>query len=179
MSGTSSLTAELYRIILRLWDFTREYNERGTSMPLPSYVYITFASPAVTYRIRKHTGLDVDLIGRCVEALIVNKLAGDINSRNIPVNVNELECLSVILCTKSDDVMLLLRYPGAIEFTNMVFLAWAIIGHSSSAGVPSDVLDVVQQTFGILSQAFPVELNARMRLDTLMNISNGQCELVL
>jgi len=39
---------------------------------------------------------------------------------------------------------------------------------------PSDVLDVVQQTFSILSQTLPGELNA-----ALMNCTDGQCELIL
>ena len=163
-----------------LWDFTREYNERGNLAPLPSYFCIAFTNPAMTSRIRQQRDFAVRVIGRCVEALVVSKLAA--NSRNVPINNDELECLSVILCTKIDDVMLLLRYPGAIEFTNIVFLVWAIIDSSASASMPPDIMDVVQQTSDILSQALPVELNATMRLDqtdTLMNISNGQCELVL
>ena len=165
-----------------LWHFTRENDGSRNFASLPSYVHIAFANPEMTRRIRKHSGLAVHVIGRCVEALIVNKLAADINSRNVPVNDDELGCLSVILCTKSDDVVLLLRHPGAIEFTNMVFLAWAIIDSFTFARVPLDVMDVVQQTFGILSQALPVESNVTMRLDqtnTLMNAFDGQCELGL
>jgi hypothetical protein len=81
----------------------------------------------MTRRIR--TGqhdLVVHVIGRCVGALVVNKLAADINSRNNPVRDDELACLSAILGTKSDDVMLLLSHPGAIEFTNMFSSHWTI-----------------------------------------------------
>jgi hypothetical protein len=106
-----------------LWHFTRGYNERGNSVPLPSYVCIAFTNPEMTRRIREERDLAVRVIGRCVEALVVNKLAADINSRSVPVSNDELACLSAILGTKSDDVMLLLNHPGAIEFTNMIFLA--------------------------------------------------------
>ena len=78
--------------------------------------------------------------------------------------------------------MHLLRHPGAIEFMNIVFFAWANIDSIPSARVPSDVLDVFQQTSGALSQALPPCLNTEMRLnqtDTLMNVPDGQCELVL
>ncbi len=179
----------MYRNILRermknLWHFTREYSERGSSVPLPSYVCIAFTNPEMTRRIREEQDLTVRVIGRCVEALVVNKLAADINSRDVSESVtdDELACLSAILGSKSDDVMLWLDHPGAIEFTNMVFLALDDFYSFTLETVPSYVLDVVQQTFSALSQALPPELNTMMRLnqtDTLMNVSDGQCELVL
>jgi len=123
------------------------------------------------------------VIGRCVEALVVNKLAANINSRNVPVSNDELACLSAILGTKSDDVMLLLRHSGAIEFTNMVFLSLNnFYSFTREVVSPPYLLDVVQHTSSALSQALPPELNVEMRLnqtDTLMNFFNGQCELVL
>jgi hypothetical protein len=80
----------MYRSVLRvwmknLWDFTRQYNEPGNSVPLPSYVCIAFTNPEMTRRIREQRDLAVRVIGRCVEALVVNKLAADIKSRNVPV----------------------------------------------------------------------------------------------
>ncbi len=163
-----------------LWDFTREYNEPGNSMPLPSYVCIAFANPEMTRRIREERDPAGRVIGRSVEALVVNKLAADINSCNVPVSndSDELACLSGILGAKSEDVMLLLSHPGAIEFTNMVFLALDDLYSSPLGTVSSYVLDVVQHTFSALSQALPPELNTEMRLnriDTLMNASDGQC----
>ncbi|SRR6266702_3043563 len=165
-----------------LWNVLRASNEPGNLVPLPSYIYGAFTNSVMTRRIREQSDLAVRVIGRCVGALIVNKLAADINSRNVPVSNDELACLSVILGFKSDDVMLLLSHPGAIEFMNVVSLAWVNIDSSASASVPSDVPDVFQQTFGILSQALPVELNATIQLnrtDTLMNVADGKCELVL
>ncbi len=167
---------------MNLWHFTREYSECGNSVPLPSHVCIAFTNPEVTRRIREERDLTVRVIGCCVEALVVNKLAADINSRNVPVTNDELACLSAILGTKSDDVMLLLGHPGAIEFTKMVFLALDNFYSFTPETVPPDVLEVVQQTFGILSQALPAESDATMALDqadTLVNVSDGQCELVL
>ncbi|KAI9438975.1 hypothetical protein H4582DRAFT_106978 [Lactarius indigo] len=180
-ASDGTLTAGMYRSILRLWmkdlwQTTREYNEpqAGNRVPLPPYVCATFANPEMTHRIRKHADHAVRVIGHCVEALVVIKLAADVNSRNALVSNNELACLSTILGTKSHDVMLLLSHPGAIEFTALVFLALANIDSSASARVPSE--DVLQQTFDILSRALPAELNATVRLDQtdlLMNDSLG------
>src|ERR1700744_1545644 len=177
----------MYLSVLRLWmknlwHFAREYNERGDSVPLPSYICIAFTNPELTRRIRKQHDLAVRVIGRCVEALVINKLAADLNSRNLPVNHEELACLSAILGTKSDDVMLLLSRPGAIEFTNMVFLALDDFYSLTLGTVPSYVLDVIQQTSSALYQDLRHELKAKMRLNqtsTLMNVSAGECSLVL
>jgi hypothetical protein len=177
----------MYRSILRswmknLWSFTREYNERGNAAPLPSYVFIAFTNPEMTRRIREEGDLAVRVIGRCVEALVVNKLAVDIKSRRIPANNDELACLSAILGTKSDNVKLLLNHLGAIEFTNLVFLALDDFYSLTPETVPSYVLNVVQETFSFLSRALPAELNAKMRLiqtDAVTNVSDGKCALAL
>ncbi|KAH9159995.1 hypothetical protein EDB89DRAFT_1006461 [Lactarius sanguifluus] len=183
--GTSSLTAEMYTSILRgwvknLWHFTREYNQCGSSVPLPSYVSIAFANPELSRRIREQRGLAVRVMGRCVEVLVVNKLAADIRSRNVLICNDDLACLSAILGTKSDDVMLLLSHPGAIAFTNMVFLTLGNLYSFTLGTVPSYVRDLVQQTSSTLSQALPPELSAKMRLNqtnTLMYASNGTSSL--
>jgi hypothetical protein len=174
----------MYRSVLRvrmknLWDFTREY-KRGNSVPLPSYVRIAFTNPEMTRRIREERDPGVRIMGHCVKALIVNKLAADISSRNARVTKDELACLSAILGTKSDDVMLLLHHPGAVEFTKMVFLALDNF-YSTLETVPADISNMVQETFSILSQALPAELNVAMpsdQTDTLMDGFDGQCEPV-
>src|SRR6266702_2021598 len=168
--------------MMNLWYFTREFNEPRNSVPLPSYVCIAFANPEMTRRIREERDLTVRVIGRCVEAVVVNKLAADLNSRNVSVSNDEQACLSAILGTKSHDVTLLLRHPGAIEFTNMVSLTLDDFYSFALETVPSYVLEVVQQTSSVLSQALPPKLNDKMRLnqtDTLMNVSEGHYELVL
>jgi hypothetical protein len=164
----------LYVWMNNLWHITRESNKPGNSEPLPPYI-------CLTRRIHGESGLAVHVIGRCVEALVVNKLVVDISARNGVASNVERACLSAILGTKSDDVLLLLRNQGAIELTNIVFLAWANIDSSDSASVPSDVLDVVHQTFTILSQVLPAELNTAMQLDqtdVLINVPGGQCEFI-
>ena len=160
----------------------REYNEHRNSVPLPSYVCVAFTNPEMSRRIRKQRDLAIRVVGRCVEALIVNKLAANICSRNISVSNDELTCLSAILGTKSHDVIRLLNSPGAIEFTNMVFLASDNFYSFTLETVPSYVLGVVQQTSSALSWALPPELDAKMRLNQtspLMNLSDGECELGL
>ena len=176
----------MYLCILRawmknLWHFTREYSERGHSVPLPPFICTAFTNPEITRRIRKQRDLAVRVIGRCVEALIVNKLAADIHSRNFPVTNDELACLSAILGTKNRDVMLLLSRSGAIEFTNMVFLALDDFDSFAHRTVPSYVLDVIQQTSSAHSRVLPHELKAKMRIDqtnTLINLYDGESKVV-
>ena len=179
----------MYRSVLRswmksLWSFIREYNKRGNLVPLPSYIFIALTNPEMTRRIREEHDLSVRVIGRCLEALVVNKLASTIKSRRTPASNDELVCLSAILGTKSDDVKRLLKRPGAIDFTNMIFLALDDFSSMTLETVPSYVLTVVQETFIFLSRALPPEWNAKMRRiqeDSLrlMNISDGRCELIL
>ena len=163
----------------KLWSLTVAYNEPWSSEHLPSYVCMAFTNPEMTRRIREQPDLAVRVIGRCVEASVVKNITADIKSPNVPVSNDKLKlrCLTVILGTKSDDVKLLLKHPGAIEFTKMVFLALDNFHHFALETVPKDVLDVVQETFGILARALPPEWSIAMMLDqtgTLMNASDGQ-----
>jgi hypothetical protein len=184
---TSSLASDLCNRVLHmslnsLWNVVRASNEHGNSAPLPSYVYGAFTIPAIAQRIHEHRDLSVRVIGRCAAALVASKLAADINSRIGPIGYDELACLSANLGIKGDDAMLLLRHPGAIEFTNIVFLLMANIDSSASTRVPLDLPNVLQQTFGILSQALPAELNVTTRLsqtDSPINALGGQYELGL
>jgi hypothetical protein len=89
-----------------LWSFIRDCNEHGNLVPLPSYMCIAFTNPELTRRIHEERDLAVRVIGRCVGALVANKLVADIKSRRIPVSRDELACLSAVLGTKSDDVKL-------------------------------------------------------------------------
>ena len=185
----------MYRGALRvwmkdLWYFTREYNKRKNLEPFPSYICVSFANPEMTRRIHEQHDLAVRVIGRCVEALVVSKLAADINSRRVPSNsrrvpvrTNELACLSAILGTKSRDVVQLLRNPGAIEFTKMIFLALDNFYSFTHETVPPDsnIPFVVHKTFRILNRALPdsdfmIPLDQR---NTQTNVVDGQCELVL
>ena len=165
-----------------LWHFTRGHSGPGSAAPLPSYLYIAFTNPEMSRRIRMQRDLTIHAIGRCVGALVVNKLSADIKSRNCPVSNDQLACLSAILGTESRDVMLLLSCHGAIEFTNMVFLALDDSYSSTVGNVPSYTLDMVHQTSDALSRVLPPELRAKMPLDQInpmMNLSDGGCELIL
>ncbi len=162
-----------------LWHFTREYNESGNSVPLPSYVCIAFTNPETTRRIREQRDLTVRVIGRCVEALVVNKLAADMNSRNVLVSNDELACLSAILSTESHDVRLCLSQPGTIELLNLASFALADVSSWLADQKLPDTRSVLQQTLGILSQALPAQGNARLPLDqtlALVNVSDDKFE---
>lgn len=159
-----------------LWRFTTEYNELGNSEPLPPYVFISFANPEMTRRIREEHDPAVRVIGHCIGALVVNKLTADINSRNVHASNDELKCIAGILNIKTDDVMHLLRHPNNIKFTNIDVLAQANINSFASDRVPSYVLDVVQQTSSALSQAIP-PLYAEMPLHGI-DIVDGECKIV-
>jgi hypothetical protein len=133
-------------------------------------------------RIRKQCDLTVHAIGRCIGALVVKKLSADIKSRNCPVSNDQLACLSAILGTENHDVMLLLSCPGAIEFTNVVFLALDDSYSVIVGKVPSYLLDMVQQTSDALCRALKPDLREKMRLDQthpVMDLCDGECEPVL
>ena len=176
----------MYKSALHLWmknllNFTKGYNQSGDSVPLPSFLCIAFTNPEMTRRIREERDLAVRVMGRCVGALVVSKLVADINSRHVPVSTSDLACLSAILGIKSVDVERLLHNPGAIEFMNMIFLALDNFYSFTLETVPSDISDVVQATFSILSQVLP---DIAMPLDqthtrALANVSDGQCEPIL
>lgn len=164
-----------------LWYFGRTFNQLGNATLLPSFSCFAITNPETIRRIHEQHDLTVRVTGRCVQALVVNKLATVIKSRSITLSNDELVCLSAILGIKSHDAMLLLSHPGAIEFTNMIFLA---LDHFDcvSTRISSDVPDVLRETLSILSRALPADLNVAIPLhqtDTRMNVSEGQSILVL
>ncbi|KAF8263552.1 hypothetical protein EI94DRAFT_1740621 [Lactarius quietus] len=170
----------LGKCLKNLWNFTRKHIERGNSVSLPSYVYIVFTHPGITRCILQKDDFASHVIRRCVGVFVVNKLATDINARIHPVSDAELVCLSSILRTPSRDVTYLLRHSGAIEIVNMVFLMSDAVYGPPSWKPTSDVLDVVQQTFSILSQGLPAQLDAELRLDLIdmmKEVSKGTSSL--
>ncbi len=155
-----------------LWDFTRVYIERGNSIPLPSYIYIAFTHPDITYRIRERYDHAIYVIRRCVEALVVDKLSADINSRTVPVTDAELACLSSILGSEGHDVRLYLTQPGVVELFNVASLALGHVDSFKVDDVPLDSRDVLQQTLVILSQALPALQNADLQPEQTVALSN-------
>ena len=151
------LTPVLLMCLKNLWNMVNaSMGQMYSMMALPPYIYVTFTNSVMTRPI--HEGADSDfaarVMGRCVGALVVNKLAAN---HSCPDSISDVEkeCISTILGIRGDDLMLLLRHKGAIKLTNMIFFALANIDDSAPARVPSDVLDVARQTFGIISRVPP------------------------
>ena len=147
-------------------------------VPLPSSVYVAFTNQEMIHRIRKQRNLASRTIGRCIEAMVVNKLTADINSRHIPANDEELACLSAILSTQTLDVRLSLSRPGTIELLNMAFLASGDVSSFHADKMLPDTHSVYQETFSIVSQALPVQVTARLPLNVvaLANVSDDNFE---
>ena len=104
-------------------------------------------------------------IGRCVGALVVNKLVADINSRDIPVaRAEDVQCLSAIFGTEHRGVELFLQKPDVVTLANIIFLVLHKVSTWVTSTVPSDVLDVVRQTLSVLSQALPAQGDAELQL---------------
>ena len=132
--------------------------------------------------IHHDADLPTGVIGCCVEALVVNKLIADINSRNAPVSKKDLACLSTILRTNIDDVTLWLAQPGAIELWGIANLLSDVVCSLITNAGPLDVLDVVQQTLDLVSQALPAEKIVQLQLDqtvSLINVSNGNFDRII
>lgn len=159
-----------------LWHLAKESIAHINLIPLPSYIYIAFAHPAVTQRIQEKGDISAQVTRHCVGAMVVNNLAADICAHPLPVNDAELACLSSILGTDGQDVTHLLGHPGAIQFANMVFLMDLICDYSWSP--TSDALNVVQQTFKLLTQSLPVQLQLDLT-NTLIDVSKGWFELIV
>jgi hypothetical protein len=185
ISGTSALTTEvrvscLRMCLMSLWYCAKAYNQLGPSTPLPSYFFLDFATPEITGHIQTETDPVANIIGRCFQSLVVNKVAAHIIGRTESdgqLRDNALECLSAILGTECDNFRLWLEQPSAIELLNVVFLAFDDIGTSATDTVPSYVLDVIPQTFRILSQAVSAEMNIELgliQIEAHADIPDGQ-----
>ena len=151
-----------------MWEFTREYNERGNSLPLPSYVRVAFTIPEMANPQIRDADIAAHVILHCVRALIVNKLLADINSRNNPndpATNGELVCLAAILNTNHDDVRLCLSHPGTIKLAVMASLAFSYVNPEGAIEVPLDARDVLQQTLNLLSQTLPAQETDELQLD--------------
>jgi hypothetical protein len=163
MIGTSRFAADLRKSYLRmclksLWYCAKAYHQPGAYRPLPSNFPLTLASPEIIRRIQAEEDPASRVIGRCLCALVVTKLAADARSRpdsNVPIGDDELACLSIILGTKSDDVRFCLEWPGAVELASLASLALGDLGSLDVSTLPPDGLDVAYQTLSILSGSLP------------------------
>jgi len=158
--GTSPLREESrknrLRICLRsLWYFARGYIQSGKETPLPSYVRKFFADPEMTRRIQSEEDLAARLIGRSFSALVVKKLVEDIRAAPAPSlfsSDGSLSCLAAILGVKSKDVGNLLGKPGAIGLANIISLTSSEMGTLTTQTVPSEVLDLFEETLKLLEE---------------------------
>src|SRR6266404_9425544 len=161
-SGTSDITRETYGSVLQaylknLWEFMRENNERGTSLPLPSYVCVAFTNPAMAHPKSRHSDFTSRVTIHCIRALVVNKLAAVFNSRTDPISDEELACVVTILGLQSSDVELCLRQSGTIELVVMASLAFGYLDSEGAIDVPPDAHDVLRDTLNIISQSLPAQ----------------------
>jgi hypothetical protein len=175
--GTSTLKAEIYTALLHelmksLCHFVSGYNECGSMVPLPSSVYVAFANPEMTRRIRKQQDLAARTIGHCIGALVVNKLTGDINSRNVPASGEELACISAILGTQSHDVRFCLSRPGTIELLNLTSLASGDVSSFHTYQMLPNMHSLFQETLDTVSQALPAQVTARLPLNEVVALAN-------
>ena len=172
-------TSRLRLCLMGLWYFGRAFNLLG--IDLPSDIYIAFLNSEVTLT-QSHSDATVRAIGHCAMSLVVNKLAADIDARTLPINDVELACLSAILNTDSQGVIYVLNHPGAFQLASMSLLMSDTIDDTILWDPTSNALPAIQQTFSILSQALPAQLDAEMRLDltdTLIDMAKGRLELIL
>ena len=165
-----------------LWSFGKAYNQLGSSHPFPSYFLDTLANPEITRHVQAEKDSVIRWIGRCYGALIVDKLATDIDSRFDPVEDAELACLSAFLGAESHIVELYLDQPGAVTLANQILFMFDEVGTLALHKIPSDILKIVQQTLSTLSQPFSDQESAELQLYqpiAIINGSNGNFERTL
>jgi len=177
LPGVSLLTEEQRKNRLRvclksLWYCVRAYNlPENSGVPLPLYVRAIFASPQMILWIQTEQDLITRLLGRCSWSLVVKDLANDTTSSTrtsfAPITA-EMACLSYILDVTSEQVSDWLGQEGAIDLANVISLtsgeleAWVASG---TKRVPTDVVDVFQQTLNILAEGV-VSSHANVEWDT-------------
>ncbi|KAH9180730.1 hypothetical protein EDB89DRAFT_60432 [Lactarius sanguifluus] len=172
ISGTSPLTTEVRRSCLRmclksLWYCAKAYNQFSASEWLPSYFTLAIASPEIIRLIQAEKDPVAHMIGRCFGALIVNNLVTYVKSHtdsNAQSGDEVLGYLSAILGTESRDLRLSLGRAGTVELANMLSLIFSEIDSLLPDTAPSDVLDMIQQTYSILSRTLLTELNDKLMI---------------
>ncbi|KAF8261190.1 hypothetical protein EI94DRAFT_822090 [Lactarius quietus] len=145
----------LRQSLKRLWQSAKACNALGISVPLPSFVPITLASPEFTRCLHMERDLPTRVIGRCAQALIVNKLVDDFQSHislSIGVYDAELASISSLLAIEPGEFSRWPRPSAVIKLQNIVFLMSGEIENlfSSSETTPTDALHVVQQTLNVV-----------------------------
>jgi hypothetical protein len=119
-------------------------------VPLPSFVRTTFASPEFSRRINAEGDITTRVTGRCVRALIVNKLVGDFQlciSFTSGAYDTELACISSLLDTEPGEFSRCPRPSAVIKLQNVVYLlSGEVVDLFTSGAPPADLIQIVQQT---------------------------------
>jgi hypothetical protein len=119
-------------------------------MPLPSSFSLVHASPEITRLIKEESDPTTRVIGRCFEALVVDKLVADASVNSLPDE--GVACLSAILGSESLIVSQWLGLPGAIDLRNVISLISGEIDTFVADELPLDVLEIFQQTLSIIAR---------------------------
>ena len=123
-------------------------------MPLPSFVRITVASPELTRRLHAKKRLNSRVTRRCVQALIVNKLVDDFQSRNSFRGADYdavLAWISSLLGTEPGEFTRWPRPSAIIKLRNVISLMSGEIEDLFISGTPpANILQIVQQTLDII-----------------------------
>ena len=199
MNGLSNLwvriaatpSANVRRSCLRmclknLWGCAKAY-QLNALKPLPSYFPSILTHLERTHPIRDQKDPVSRVVGCCFGALITTKLVADIRLRtdsNVYLNESEREYLSAqaIASSMNYDSMFGLGQPGAIEVINIVLLVSDYFNFlAADPAAPSLALNVIPQTFSILTRALPAEISTDLGLDQIdpQVYPDGQCAIVL
>lgn len=120
-------------------------------MPLPSFVGITLTDPEFTRRIHSKGDLTIRVTGRCIQALIVNKLVDSISSSSAAYG-EEMGWVSSLLGTEPDEFSRQRRPTTVTKLHNVINLMSSEIESLFTLETPrADVLKIVQQTLEIIS----------------------------
>ena len=179
-AGPSDLIANVRRSSLRmclrsLWYCAKAYHQPSISTPLTSYFPSTLASPEIIRLIHVEQDPISRATGRCFGALVVAKLAANTRLRadsNLQISDEELTCLSSILGAGIPELERWLSQNYAVELANILSLIFSEIDSFSDTG-HSEAPDKIQQTYSILYQTLPAELNAELTKFT----TDGQCRV--
>ncbi|KAI9447508.1 hypothetical protein H4582DRAFT_1894301 [Lactarius indigo] len=123
--------------------------------------FLDLASSEITLHIRTEKDEACRVIGRCIEALVVNHLAARTDS-TVQISDEALGRISAILGTENRDLRFLLGRLGTVELPNVFSLLFSEIDFLFSDSIPSDVLDMIEGTLIALSPAVLAELNAEL-----------------
>ncbi|KAF8265185.1 hypothetical protein EI94DRAFT_1860664 [Lactarius quietus] len=146
-----------------LWCWVKVHRWLDASQTLPPE-FLDLAGLDITSQIRTEKDQGTCMMGHCVQALVIINLVARIKSLTdsdptIQINDKELLCISAILGTESYDLRLWFTRPGVVELAN-ASLIFSEIDISFTNPPLLDVMDMIGETFNIVSWQLPYELYA-------------------